>query len=202
MLRQLLLPLAASALLAGCVTTDPYGYRGGDRGDYYYGAPSVEYRYRGDPGYDYPYSGPYRSGFSIYGSYGYPRGYYGSPYGNPYYGGYSYPYYGGYGYPYQGGYGHPHPGYPQHRPTQPPPPGTGYQPPPDTRDGGPWRNLDDIRRRRLGDTTPGGVGPSPSFPQPSFEPRPRMGGGEGGSPMGQIIRRSREPRPETQTPEP
>ena len=46
MIRKLLIPLAATALLAGCVTTAPYGYRGGGQGDYYYGSPSVDYRYR------------------------------------------------------------------------------------------------------------------------------------------------------------
>lgn len=89
MLRKLALPIVAAALMAGCATTAPYGYQGGGRGDYYYGQPSVEYRYHGAyPGYyGYPYyGGPYRPGF--YGSYryGYPYGYYGRPYyGHPYY---------------------------------------------------------------------------------------------------------------------
>ena len=84
MIRKLLLPLVAVALLGGCVS---YGYssRHGS-GDYYYGAPSVEYYYSSP----YYYGGPY--------SY--------SPY--PYYGG-GYSYYGGsygYGYPYGGYYGY------------------------------------------------------------------------------------------------
>lgn len=82
MIRKLLFPAFAAALLAGCVTG--YQYRGG-AGDYYYGQPSTHYRHYGAPYgyYGYP-------GWS--GSFGY--GYY--PYG--YYGGY-YPYY--YGYPYR-----------------------------------------------------------------------------------------------------
>lgn len=69
MIRKLLLPALLVGLLGGCVTAG-YGYRDG----YYYGQPSVEYRY-----YDYGY--PYYPG---YGYYGYP--YYGYPYyRRPYY---------------------------------------------------------------------------------------------------------------------
>lgn len=82
MIRKLMLPVLAIALLGGCATS-AYQYRGG-QGDYYYGQPSTQYRY---------YSSPY-------GYYGSPYGYYGSPYG---YSGYGYGYYGNggrYGYPY------------------------------------------------------------------------------------------------------
>lgn len=137
MIRKLLLPAVAIALLGGCVTG--YDYRGG-RGDYYYGQPSTEYRYHGygHYGYGYPYGG------YPYGGY-YGRGYYGNPYG-----GYN-PYYPGYG----GGY------YPRPpivvRPPRPghPGPGTGDGGNDDDRhddrdDGSPWRNLDDLRRRKQG----------------------------------------------------
>ena len=73
MFRKLLLPIAATALLAGCVTTAPYGYRGGGQGDYYYGSPSVEYRYHG-----YGYGDPY--GYGGYGGYGGLYGWYGDYY--------------------------------------------------------------------------------------------------------------------------
>jgi hypothetical protein len=178
MIRKLLLPTAAALLLGGCVTTAPYGYRGGDRGDYYYGQPSVDYRYHGVyPGYGSSYYGPYRSG--IYGSYG--RGWYGYPSGYGYRG---QPYY-------RGWYGHP--GYPPvyrqpRRDTRP-----------DTRpDGGPWRSIDELRRRRDPGST--GVIPAPTQvepraviqPRPVVQPRER---GERGSAMGEMIRRSREGRP-------
>ena len=176
MFRRFLVPLAATALLAGCVTTAPYGYRGDGQGDYYYGAPTTEYRYHSMyPGYGYPYYGPYRPGLSVWGSFGY-GGYYGRPYyGNPYYGGY-------YGYPY---YGNPYYGYPR-----------GYRPRRDTQgtnqpNGGAWRNLDEITRRRRAVDGGGGVTvPTPSVPQPQLRPMPRMGDGEG-SATGQIIRRGR-----------
>ena len=80
MIRKLLLPALLVGLLGGCVTG--YGYRDG----YYYGQPSVEYRY-----YDYGYPGggyyPYGYGYYPYGRY---YNYYGSPYYNPYYGRYPY----------------------------------------------------------------------------------------------------------------
>lgn len=64
MIRKLILPALAAALLAGCSS---YQYRGGASGDYYYGQPS--------------------SGYNVYGGYGsspYGGGGYGySPYGNP-----------------------------------------------------------------------------------------------------------------------
>ena len=81
MIRKLLLPVLAAALLAGCATG--YQYRGGN-GDYYYGSPSTDYRYYGSP-YGYgPYGYGYPYGSFGYGYYSYPR-YYGRYY-NPYYG--------------------------------------------------------------------------------------------------------------------
>ncbi|WP_235893643.1 hypothetical protein [Cognatilysobacter lacus] len=185
MFRRLLVPLAATALLAGCVTTSPYGYRDG-QGDYYYGAPSVEYRYGN--GYGDPYYGPYRPGFSIWGG----SGYYGRPYYGPGYGypGYGYPYYGNpyYGNPYYGGYY----GYPHQRRPRPDNDGDrddrGHQP-----DGGPWRNLDEINRRRHADGNPGDTVPRPAMPQPPPQftpPRPVPRSDDGDSPARQVIRRA------------
>jgi hypothetical protein len=84
---KLLLPALAIATLAGCATG--YSYRGGN-GDYYYGQPSVDYRYYGGYGYGYG-SGGYGYGRSYYLDvfgrpvYGYPHGYYGGRYpGYPY----------------------------------------------------------------------------------------------------------------------
>jgi hypothetical protein len=131
MIRKLVLPILAAALLGGCVTD--YAYRGGDRGDYYYGQPSTEYRYYGPYGGYAPYGGfaPYGyGGFNFGGTYGYPYRYYGYPYG---YGGfYNHPYYRPY-------YRRPAvtgPGVPQHR-------GDGRRPP--------WRDLDGLRRRPTAD---------------------------------------------------
>ena len=95
---------AVALVLGGCVTG--YTYRSGHGGDYYYGDPSVDYRYHYDSYSPYFWGG--------YGYYGYRRpgyyGYYGGGYG-PYVG---YPYYGyPYRYPYWSGpyYGGPHYGY-------------------------------------------------------------------------------------------
>jgi predicted small secreted protein len=128
---RLALPALAAVALAGCVTAPGYGYRAG-QGDYYYGQPSVEYRYRG--GY-----GPYHHG------YGYPYGYgrsgwsFGIHYGHPYYR-YGYGYGGRYAYPW---YGWPWYGYPyHHRPpvvVRPRPDGDG------NREAPPWRDLDRLR---------------------------------------------------------
>lgn len=98
MLRKLLLPMLATAVLAGCATD--YSYRNGN-GDYYYGQPRVEYRQLGPSGFYGGYGlefGYGRYGGSGYGPayfydrygrlvYGYPGGYYGSPYygGNGWY---------------------------------------------------------------------------------------------------------------------
>ncbi|HEY4581400.1 MAG TPA: hypothetical protein VIG88_00810 [Lysobacter sp.] len=166
MIRKLLIPLAATALLAGCVTTAPYGYRGGGQGDYYYGAPSVDYRYRGAyPGYGYgsPYYGPYRSGISVWGRYGSPY-YYGSGYYGP------------------GYYGYPRHYYP--RPVVRP--GHGG-PRVDRPDGAPWRNPGGLVRRPAMDD---GARPMPRIAQPDGG-RPALRARDGGSSMGEMIRRAR-----------
>ena len=79
MIRKLLLPAVAIALLGGCMTGG-YSYRQ-DRGDYYYGNPGTDYRY-----YD-PYG---RYSDRYYGSGYYGSGYYSRYYGHPGY--YRYPY--------------------------------------------------------------------------------------------------------------
>lgn len=173
MMRKLLLPAVAATLVAGCVTTD-YGYRGG-RGDYYYGQPYSEYRYHG--GY-YPYGA-------------YPYGYYGRyPYGA-----YGYPYY---GYPYGGYYRYPYYGYPHSHPTYPRPPQSGDA---DRDRPAPWRNYDEIIRRRQGQTpTPSGEGPRPAMSMPR-EPAPATR--SSGSRMEQMIRQAQQrqgPRRRTEEP--
>lgn len=157
---KLAVPAALVLLLAGCIT-DPYSYRGGYGGDYYYGQPSVEYRHHGYYGdYGYPYYG--RSGWSFGVRYGYPYGYGRYGYGRYGYGGWPY-YYGG-GWPY----------YPpivvRPRPDSDPDPDSGHEPPPDTDPQGPppWRDLDRLRA--------GGVNPpiriEPRAPQgTSLPPR-------------------------------
>ncbi|MCF7221740.1 hypothetical protein [Marilutibacter chinensis] len=114
LLSRVLAPALAVALLGGCVSD--YAYRS-DGGGYYYGRPSVEYRYYG--GYGYPYG---------YGGYGYGYRPYGYPYGyhyRPYYPGYPY-------YPYRP---------PYHRPPYKPPHRHD-----DDRGKPPWRDLDRISR--------------------------------------------------------
>ncbi len=158
MIRKLLLPVLAAGLLAGCVTD--YTYRGGG-GDYYYGRPSVEYRYYGAP-YG-GYYGGYYGGF--YGGYG---GYYGYPYR------YSGPYrYGYHGYPYHYGY----PNYRPHRPyrpyTPPPRPGVYPMPRPDigTRPGnGQWQGP---RPNRPPQGSVGQDRPRPPHAEARPEPRPQ-----------------------------
>lgn len=118
MIRKLLLPALLVGLLGGCATAG-YGYRDG----YYYGQPSVEYRY-----HDYGY--PYYPGYYGY----YP--YYGSSYYYPYY--HRRPYY----------YYNPNYHRPRPRPDQPPRDdddhdGHGNNPPP-------WRDPD-LRSRRDGE---------------------------------------------------
>jgi hypothetical protein len=143
MMRPALLALAAVAV-TGCMTYPDYRH-GGMSGDYYYGRPSVEYRYRDygpwHGGYGYPYYG--RSSLSIGIGYGYPYGY----------GGY------GYGYPW---YGWPSYGYPYYRPVivhRPPRGGGDGRPRDDDRDP-PWREL-----RDLGGVRPA-IDPEPSRPSP------------------------------------
>lgn len=170
MIRKLLLPVVAVALLGGCVSAG-YSYRQGS-GDYYYGAPSVEYRYYGGFGYGWPY--PYGYGASPYGyGYGYPYGYrqyYGDPYRNYY------------GYPYGNSYHHHH----RH-------PAPTVEPRVDTTPDGSrshWRDLDRLRRRDHVDPstqmTPHAIGVSQPRSQPQSDPAPRT------SALGGMLRRTRE----------
>lgn len=160
MLRKLLLPALAATLLAGCVTG--YTYRGhGGSGDYYYGQPSVEYRYYGGYGYGYGYPGyggyygyPYRYGYpSRYGWYGYPY--------------YSYPRYPHYRYPYR------YDRHPDYRPDRPRHDGG-------SRGNGPWTGVEDIRRRvEQSQSRPpsSGAMPRSSMPAPrQIQPAPRASG--------------------------
>ena len=187
MIRKLLLPALAIALLGGCVT-DGYGYRQ-DRGDYYYGQPSVDYRYQGSPygslhyRYGYPGYGGYPYGYGGYS--GYPYGYSGYPYG-----------YGGYGYPYRPYSGHPY--YPRPPLIVVPRP-DGHPPHVDHRDGRrpPWRDLDNIRRRG-GDSDPPRSQPLPTAQAPP-PVRPAMRRDEGGSRMEQTMRRARDQSRERDT---
>ncbi len=130
MIRKLLLPLVAVALLGGCVTSG-YGYR--HQGGNYYGAPSVDDRY---------YS-PYGSYYG--GTYG---GYYGQSYGYGY--GYPYGYHPYYGNQYYYYYGVPRVYYPT--PVQRPP----VDPTPDA-DVSPWRDLERLRARVRGNRMPAGT---------------------------------------------
>ncbi|HET8817938.1 MAG TPA: hypothetical protein VFM73_00140 [Xanthomonadaceae bacterium] len=173
---KLALPAAFLLLLAGCIT-DPYQYRGGYGGDYYYGRPSVDVRhYGGYYGYGDPYFG--RSGWSFGMRYGYPYGY------------------GRYGY--GGGYGYGYGGWPYYPPVvvRPgPDPETGHDPTPDADPQGPppWRDLDRLRS--------GGVNPpiqlEPRMPRQTSQPpliaRPDMGGT--GRPTA-----TRAPRPRVEAP--
>ena len=149
MIRKLFLPLVAVALLGGCVTSG-YGYRAGNGGDYYYGGPSVEYRY-----------------YSPYGSYyGGSYGYYGQGYGYGY-GGYGY----GYGYPYYQPYYYDNRiyyyGQPRVDPVQPPP----VDPP--AEDGlARWQDLERLRTRVRGDRVPVHVNaPSSTMAEPGVSAR-------------------------------
>jgi hypothetical protein len=195
MLRKILLPAFAIATLAGCATG--YSYRGGN-GDYYYGQPSVEYRFYGGYGY---------SGF---GSYGYGQGFYVDIFGRPVYG-YPYGYYGGRysGYPYWHG--------PRPRPPHGPGHGGGHGHDDDHDDpptqGGhrpgkrpPWRDIgrihergdgdgEQMRPRRLGqpDARPMVQRPAPSArpPAPVMRERSapaRSGGMERGRGAGERVR--------------
>jgi len=171
MIRKLLLPALAVAVLSGCMTSG-YTYRQ-DRGDYYYGQPSTEYRYHGSP-YGYYGNGYYGSGYySRY--YGYP-GYYRYPYG---YGRYPYGYYRppvvirpGHG----GGH---HDGGDDHHDRD------------DDREA-PWRDIGRLQRERLERSTP--VVPQRA-PRPAASvrpaPPPRATRDRGGSRMEQIMRRAR-----------
>ncbi len=127
MFRKLLLPMLATAALAGCATD--YQYRGGN-GDYYYGQPRVEYRDLGPGGFHGGIGiGAGYGGFG-YGGYGYGPTYYYDRYGRLIYGDpgryYGSWYYGGNGrYPTHPPRGHDHQGDPDgdaaNRPDRPPP---------------------------------------------------------------------------------
>lgn len=150
LLSRVLAPALAIALLGGCVSD--YAYRS-DGGGYYYGRPSVEYRYYGGyGGYGYPY------GYQPYGYY--PYGYY---HRRPYYPGYPY--------------------YPTRPPYHRPPPRPPYEPPhrPDNdndRDKSPWRDLDRIEREhraRRDPRPPQAVPQRPAMPRADIPtPRARM----------------------------
>lgn len=170
MLRQLLVPLAAAGLLAGCVS-GAYTQRSSHGGEYYYGRPSVDYRYHGVPYGYHPYGGA-RFGFGIGSGYYGRHPYYGSLYyGHPFY---SYPY-----------YGHPYYGHPYYRPpvvVQPRP----DQGAPGTDDGdrrAPWRDLGGRRR----------IAPDPGGMQTMRTPEPiRESRQDSGSRMEQMMRRAAE----------
>lgn len=176
MIRTLLFPIAAAALLAGCVTGD-YAHRGPQgSGDYYYGRPSVDYRYHDPYGY-----GPYGPG---YGYYGRTRFHGSLHYGYPFYGraGFGHPYY---GHPY---YRNPYYGYPYRPPVIVQPRPDDGQPRVDRGDRPPpWRDIN--ARRRMDGPSPGGID-SIRTPEPA---RPvREVRREGGSRMEQIMRSGRE----------
>jgi hypothetical protein len=168
-----ILPLAATLLLGGCVTD--YSYHHGYGGDYYSGAPRVEYRYITPGGvyYSYsPYAYPgYGYGYGGYGGYGY--------YGGPgYYGhhhGYGYPYW--YNpYYYGGGWGYWGPYSPQRPPpvpvTPPPPRPPGPVIPLETRDDGVrWPGLDQSGRR-YGNPVPRTIGTGGRLPPSSIQVLP------------------------------
>ena len=160
MIRKLLLPAALVGLLGGCASAG-YGYRDG----YYYGSPSVEYRYH---------------------DYGYPYGYY--PYRGYFHGYHGYPYYGRYYYPpYY--YHHRRPRPPVTGTPQPP----GNDDDDDRRP--PWRDLnrrarivDDDR----GGLRAVPTNPQPVVRQDP-RPQPRSRSGEGSS-VGEALRRASEKR--------
>ncbi|HZH43494.1 MAG TPA: hypothetical protein VEY50_05380 [Lysobacter sp.] len=160
MLRTLAASILAAGLLTGCAT-DLYSYRGGSGGgDYYYGRPQTEVRVYGGYYGHYGHYPHYRYGYPYYGPYGYygPYRYYG-PY-DPYW-------HGGYGYPYR-----PHP-----RPRPPRPDQRN-----DLGDGGPWRNLDELRRRQSARRPDGEAAMPMPTPAPRVQgppPRPRLEGGGG-----------------------
>jgi hypothetical protein len=189
MIRKLLLPALATALLAGCVTSG-YQYRGGS-GDYYYGQPSTQYRYYGAPYGNYGYGYPGGWGGSI--GYGYyPNGYY--PYG----------YYGYGGYPY---YRH---RYPYRPPVVIVRPGSGgsdhgndnHQGDHNDRPRPPWRDLGNLRDRQPRPKPTISEQPRPQFtPMPQTVPSARPGG-RSGSAMGEMVQRARADRDKRRIPTP
>lgn len=177
MIRKLILPAVAIALLGGCMTGG-YSYRQ-DRGDYYYGQSRADYGYYGSP-YGYPSYG-----------YGYPgySGYLGYSYG---FGSFGYPYQ-----PYPRYYTYPYRPYPYYRPPVVVVPRPGVKPPRHDRDDRrrpPWRDLDN-RGRHRGESTPPQSQPvpmlqSPVPARPAVRPRD-----EGGSRNERLIPPARgEPR--------
>jgi len=170
MIRKLLLPALLVGLLGGCVTAG-YQYRDG----YYYGQPSVEYRYQ-----DYGYY-PYGYGYYPYGERYRYYNYYNNPYYSPYYGRYRYPY----------DYNH----YRQPRPPVTGTPAPGPRPD-DTDDTNPppWRNLE---RRRIRDVTDQDELPARqrrSEPQAMTRQAPDRESRGDGSRMQQAVRRAQETR--------
>ena len=175
MIRKLLLPAVAIALLGGCMTGG-YSYRQ-DRGDYYYGNPGTDYRY-----YD-PYG---RYSDRYYGSGYYGSGYYSRYYGHPGY--YRYPY--GY-HRYPNGY---------YRPpvviVRPRPDGDGHQDHDrDDDQKAPWRDYDRLKRERIERSpvvqrAPMSTPVRPATRPAAPAPRPRSVE-RGGSRMEQVIRRAR-----------
>jgi hypothetical protein len=177
MIRKLLLPALLAGLLGGCVHTG-YSYRDG----YYYGQPSVEYRY-----YDYGY--PYSYGYYPYGG---RHGYYG------------YPHRYGYGYPYYPYYRYWHKKPPVSGPRPPhndgdDDPPSGPRPPHNDGDDNPppWRDLG--RRRRVDDVggalqAKGTITPSPTPSPQTTREGPRRETRSEGSRMGQAMQRTQETR--------
>ncbi|MGH8086602.1 MAG: hypothetical protein ACREPV_15250 [Lysobacter sp.] len=178
MIRKLLLPAIAVALLGGCMTGG-YSYRQ-DRGDYYYGQPSTDYRHYGSP-------------------YGYGSGYY----GRNYYPGYGYPYS---GYPYYGSrYGHNRYPYGYYRPplvVRPRPDDNDHRPDRDHDDDrkAPWRDYERLQRERVERSrSPVVQRPAVSVPARPARPVPRPApvrarGNDGGSRMDRIMRRATDSR--------
>lgn len=174
MFRKILLPAIVIGLLGGCVTSG-YQY---DRAGYYYGQPSVNYRY---------YDGYYDSRYRYPGYYGSYPGYYSSYPG--YYGSFSYR--GRYGYP-----GYRYPGYGYYAP-----PVIGerpYRPPSrDRNDRAPWRDYERLQRERIQRSTPPPSGNQPNSvllrnPVP-VQPRPAAAPSRPASPS-QGSRNSRSDR--------
>lgn len=177
---KLAVPAAVVLLLAGCIT-DPYAYRGGYGGDYYYGQPSVEYRHHGYYGgyYGHPYYG--RSGWSFGMQYGYPYGYGG-------YGRYGYGRYGYGGWPYYRGGGWPHRPPVIVRPHPDPDPDGGHGAGGDPQGPPPWRDLDRLRDRDVNPPIPH----EPRMPRTTSQP-PRISSPDVSRPP--VVR---QPRPQVE----
>jgi hypothetical protein len=151
--------------------TSGYSHRHGN-GDYYYGTPSVDYRYYA------PYGSYYGGAYGYYGQpygyrYGQPYGYYGQPYGYRYgqpYGYYGQPY--GYRYgsphgyqPYYYGRRYPHYYYGQPRVHDPRPVQRRQVDPTPDGDVSPWRDLERLRARGRGGRVVPEVMTQPTMPQ-------------------------------------